>query len=184
MPDVDDVQHDLHQFSFGVDRSILYHNLRSDFLRRLSKCCSLVGIITGAGTFAAVLGAGPKSLQLALPVLTTLVSALNLIFDFRGASEQHKQLSAKFSELMHSIEVNRNPTQEALVDFYHRRRMLENDAPAPMKMLDVHCHNHLIRSRGYDSSEFVDLNCAQRFFAHWISLGSVPAKRGSRGNGA
>lgn len=170
-------EHELHRLKFSFSRSIRYHDCRGNFLRSLSRFCSLLTLLLGSGAALAVFKEWPKSVQLSLPFGVAVISLTNLLFDFRGCGDLHRKLSSKFSELLHDLDTCSERTPEALRRFEKKRRDLENEAPTPLKMLDVCCHNDLVRAEGYDSGEFVDLQWWQVALRQFCSIGRIPPKR-------
>lgn len=171
---------DFRALAFGLERSVRYHDCRADFLRDASRCCSFFTVLAGAGTTLAVFRQWSDWLQQTLAVLVTAVSLGNLVFDLRGASDVHRKLSADFSLLLGELEVAPAKTPELLSNLRLRRRELENRSPAALKILDVCCHNDLVRAKGHEQGEFVDLCWWQRAFKHVASFGRIPPKRADK----
>lgn len=159
-----------HTLLFGVRRSIRYHNRRVRFFDRFNKVTTFLAALSGTATFGVALSSASPKLIITFALLVTIFSVVDLVVGTAQSARRHDDLSKKFFELEKAIITAKNITDDTLVQLSTRRLDIEATEPPPLKILDIICHNELMRAMGYDESCFVGLKWYQRLFAQFIDI--------------
>jgi hypothetical protein len=165
------LNHERHNLLFGVQRSVRYHNRRRLFFDRLNKISTFLSALFGTATVASALSSFNGAWTIVFAVLVAIFSVIDLVVGTAQAARMHYDLARKFIDLEKDIVSKKKPAEEEMIKFQSRRLEIEADEPPPLKMLDMICHNELLRAKGYCSSEFVKIKWYQRLFAQFIDVG-------------
>jgi len=164
MPDPNSIEDEWHALLFGVRRSALYHNKRVQFFDRSHKYISFFTLISGFGTITTLMSAMDIHITMIAAAIVSILSAIDLIFTPANQARLHNELKRRFVDLERNIIV-KNASQKDLVTFTSKRLLIENDEPPALRVLDVICHNDLMRSMGYDKADYKKVTWVQRFCA-------------------
>ena len=83
----------------------------------------------------------------------------------------HYGLAVEFNELERRLTRLREPNEEALADLEEERLKIEKREPAMYRILDIMCHNEMVKALGYDPSELYDIPWSKRLVAQWVKSG-------------
>jgi len=161
----DDIEEDWHKLLLGVRRSTLYHNRRVKFFDGVRKRISMLVLISGFGTITMLLAAMGESYVLGAAVLVSVMSAIDLVFEPASHARLHNDLKRRFINLEKKIIV-KEESQKELARLVSQRLEIESDEPPVLRVLDVICHNDLMRSMGYEKKCFKTISPVQRCCAN------------------
>jgi len=152
---------------FGVRRSVRYHQRRRGFFERLDTLSSLLSVLFGSAVIYGVLAAHSTALVLAASVVVTLAASLNLVFGCTRRAWQHADLARRFTELERQLLAK--PDEDMFHELTAQRLMIEADEPPVLRVLDVLCHNELLRAEGHTEG-YGRIGFWQRVFAQVFDL--------------
>ena len=160
-----------HALLFGVRRSIRYHARRRMFFDRFRQVTSALGIIFGSATVVTPLNdVGTLYLSL-VAALVTVFFAIDLVVGTGPAARLHDDLCRRFIELEQQMEMAEKPRDmHSLTKFRAHRLGIEADEPPVHRVLDMMCHNELLRAMDYDRSQFARICFYQRWLAHFCDV--------------
>ena len=157
---------DYYSLLFGIRRSIRYHSRRQAFYESADRWTSLVLVILGTGSVALALQ-GQSSLLLAAGILVALVSGLQLVLAVGQKASRHALLAKDFTRIERRLVVD--TSAEAVKAATIERLEIEATEPPVLRVLDVICHNELLRAMGYDDPrERVKVSGFQRIAANFF----------------
>src|SRR5438067_2520863 len=119
------VQTDLRELLFHVQRSIRYHNCRRRFFDNLNNVSQLISVIAGSATVFAVisnLGIAPY-----VAAVVTIFSAFNLVVSPTRKSILHADLAKRFIDLEETITGTEVVSEHEIRDFKQQRLRIERD---------------------------------------------------------
>ncbi len=131
--------------SLSLERSIRYHACREDHFGRLHRATAWAGIFFGTATFAALSAELPKGAILAA-IISSAMSCFDLVVGFSAKENAHKNLKSKFGDLVADMQCS--PDEARLEKISRKRVLVEKDEFPAVRVLDLHCHNALVRARG------------------------------------
>ena len=156
---------------FGVRRSIRYHARRRMFFDRLRQITSALGVIFGSATVFTLLDKADPFYTAFAAALVTVFFAIDLVVGTGPAARLHDDLCRRFIELERQMELAEKPMDaKSLAEFTARRLEVEADEPPVHRVLDMMCHNELLRAMGYDKSHFARIWFYQRWLAHFFDF--------------
>jgi len=144
-----------------------YHAKRRRFFENFSNFIKVSVVFTGSSAFMAVLG-NKTDIALVATFLISILSALNLVFDFSKRALVHADLRKRFSELLKEI-IIKEPTEENLKTWEAEKVLIEIDEPTALKVLDIHCHNEEAVALGYGSEDIYKLGWWRILLKDWWS---------------
>ena len=154
---------------FGVRRSVRYHLRRQQFFDRWHKVTNMVSILFGTATVYSLL----KDLGDTAVVISAAVVSFFSIFDvIVGTSRMvwlHADLAKRFRLLESEISTSKFSSSK-LAKFQRSRIEIEAEEPPHLRVLDVMCHNELVRAMGYADDQLVKVGFLQRRCAHFFDL--------------
>ena len=151
---------------FGIRRSIRYHSRRQAFYESTDRWTSFVLLILGSGSVALTLQ-GHSSLLLAAGTLVALISGLKLVFAVGQKASRHALLVRDFTRIERKLVAD--TSAEAVKSAGLERLEIEATEPPVLRVLDVICHNELLRAMGYDDPrERVKVSGFQRIAANFF----------------
>ena len=161
---------------FGVRRSIRYHSRRQAFFEGVNRWTNFLLLLLGSGTVALAVRDRPSWI-LGLGLGVALVSSLKLVFAFAVKATQHAQFVRDFTLLEKRLRAD--ASEETVKAVTQERLDLEALEPPVMQVLDVLCHNDLLRAMGYtDEKEQVAVTWWQRQTAHFFNFGTHRLAKG------
>lgn len=161
---------------FGVRRSIRYHSRREAFYESVDRWTSFLLLLLGSGSVAlAIQGSG--SWMILVGSFVALLSGLKLVFAFGRKASRHAQFVRDFTRLEQQL--CKDDSEETVSAVTHERLALEATEPPVKRVLDVICHNELLRAMGNeDPKERVQLNWFQYFTANFFDFGERNLAKG------
>ena len=158
---------------FGVRRSSRYHTKRRQYFENMSRFIKIVTAFTGIGTFATMLSETIGLYwTLAFSSFVALFSTIDLVVGTSEMARLHSDLARRFITLEKQLVKAGNEIEEsALNDFIAQRLEIEIEEPPKLGILDIICHNELVKAMGYGDDEQVKLNFFQRRFSHYCDIG-------------
>lgn len=165
-----DLERKFKDLLFSVRRSVRYHNRRTLFFDRIHKISAFLSALFGTATITVILKDLPHELSISLAGAVVVFSVVDLVIGSAQAARLHNDLSREFFNLEKSIINLDEETEDNLIKFTSLRLDIESKEPPPLKILDVICHNELMRAMGYDKSQLVDIKWYQRLFAHFFDI--------------
>lgn len=166
--DLLDSRHDL---LFGVQRSIRYHNRRRRFFDRFDMSVNATSLMLGSATVYGVLSSAEnEKIALIAACLVSIVSAINLIIGSARQARLHSDLSKRFIRLEKKIIKVPTPKDEEIYFWTELRLDIETEEPPVLHVLDMICHNELLRAKGYSKEHFANIACYQRWFAQIMDV--------------
>ena len=165
-----DITKELDHLRFGVTRSIRYHARREHWFQGVQNVI-LLGVFINSTAFAVnFLYTLPSLLALVASAFIPVLVGFSLVFRFSEKAYIHRDLRNRFVRLLSLIIDYRSlegmEISEKITEWTIERNRIEAEEPGVMKVLDVACHNDLIRGMGYEktSKEFVSIGWFQRLF--------------------
>ncbi len=165
-----------HDLLFGVCRSIRYHSRRQAFYESIDRWTNLLLLLLGSGAIALALENRPAWI-LSVGFSVSVISGLKLVYAFGSKAGKHGQFVKDFTRLEKQL---RTETSEEIITAVTQERLnLEASEPPVMRVLDVLCHNELIRAMGYDNEEeWVRVPWWQRLTANLFNYGEHRLEKG------
>lgn len=155
---------------FGVRRSTRYHHKRIRYYDGLNKLSTLLAAFSGSATIITVLGKVGSFWVILFATVVAVFSISDLVFGTNQKARLHEDLSRKFINLEKSIVSARTLSSRTISNFTTQRLDIEAYEPPPLQVLDSMCHNELLKSMGYDESEFVKIIWYQRIFSNFKDI--------------
>jgi len=161
---------------FGVRRSIRYHSRRQAFFESVNLWTNFLLVLLGSGTVA-LATEDRYAVILGLGMSITLISSLKLVFAFGVKATRHAQFVRDFTLL--ERELCGDTSEIAVKTIIQKRLDLEAVEPPVMQLLDVLCHNELLRAMGSaDEKEQVAVTRWQRWTAQLFNSGAHRLAKG------
>jgi hypothetical protein len=166
-----------HKLLFGVQRSVRYHARRRAHFDRINRATVALSLMFGSATFATLLGnlAG-RTLLLALAAIVTALSALDLVLGTERRAREHHDFERRWITLEREMIRAGDCGAEQLAEFEDRRLSIEADEEPPLRILDVLCHNELVRATQSNGTQY-KIGPIQRMLAQWIDWRPDSIKR-------
>jgi hypothetical protein len=159
---------------FGVRRSVRYHMRRRKFFERLDFWTKFTMVVSGSGTIISVWSDNPHNrLAIIFGAVVAFFAALDLVIGCSGAARDHHDLIRNFSALERQIvAAGSNITENSLNGFEIQRLEIEEDEPPQMRVLNILCHNELVKARGIDKKHLVHVGRLSRWCAQIADIGA------------
>lgn len=132
---------------FGIRRSVRYHSRRQAFYESADRWISFVLFILGSGSVALALQ-GHSGLLLTAGILIALISGVKLVPAVGQNASRHALLVGDFTRIERRLVGN--TSDDAVRSATLERLEIEATEPPVLRVLDVICHNELLRAMGYD----------------------------------
>lgn len=138
---------------FDVRRSIRYHDLRSGFFDRLHQLTGgLTVLLSGSVIFDLARPGETSAWMLAIATIAALLSAWDIVVGYASKAGLHRDLKARFFALEIAI-VSGDTSAETWNRHQVERLSIERDEPPIYRVLDLICHNQLMRAEGFDPQD-------------------------------
>ncbi|MFT5727897.1 MAG: hypothetical protein ACI8PB_002042 [Desulforhopalus sp.] len=160
---------ELHNLLWDTRRSVRYHNRRRLFYDRASNFSDAFTAIAGSGTVVTAVSQLPGWVPITMAAITAILSSINLVFDTKGNARTHHDLSRNFIEIEKAL-ISPVLTREIFHESQVRRLEIEAEEPPVLRVLDLVCHNELLKAMGYNESEYFKINLFQRIVANFFDL--------------
>ena len=135
----------------------------------MDRCADFARVVTavsGSATIANVLANTGWVVHVA--AVTALASAFDLALSPGRLARQHRDLARDFIQLERNA-LSAHDDQE-LRRIQERRLSIEEREPPHYQVLNLICHNDLIRAYGHPDSEYAKIGWLQRLLANVIDL--------------
>jgi hypothetical protein len=157
---------------FSVRRSARYHQHRVRFFDQLGKGISVVTMVSGIGTVTSFISsvAGPWWTG-GCAAAVAFFSAVDLVCGFSGKARLHTGLYRQWIDLEKRM-ICEGPSlsERQQAGLMTERLSIEKDEPPVLSVLDVICHNELVRAMECGRDELVHVAWWQRMFADLVDL--------------
>lgn len=144
---MDKLKKDRYRLLFAVRRSQRYHEHRRRFFDRIHRFVTGVGVFAGTAAAGAVIGQ-VEWLGIALAGSVAAFSAMDLVVGSAMKARDHHDFERRWIALEQKILNAGDYPMEELVEFRNERLRIEADEPPILRVLDVICHNEVVRSEG------------------------------------
>lgn len=144
----DIVESALFKLKFDIQRSCIYHQHRSAYFELLHRV-TMGGVILLTST--AISAFIQDQYIKYIIFLATFITVLDFIIGYSKKSQEHRALYQRFAELQIDIVQADHPTGHQLAKWTARRLTIEKDEPPKFRVLDVACHNELVRAQYGDN---------------------------------
>lgn len=162
---------------FGVRRSVRYHSRRQAFYESVDRWTSFCLLLLGSGSVALAIE-GSRAGSITVGLLVAVVSGLKLVFAFGLKASRHAQFVRDFTRLEEQL--YEDDSEETVSAVTRERLAIEATEPPVMRVLDVVCHNELLRAMGNeDPKERVQLNWFQHLTANFFNFGERNLAKGA-----
>lgn len=162
---------------FGVRRSIRYHSRRQAFYESVDRWTSFFLLLLGSGSVALAIQ-GSDSGMILVGTFVALLSGLKLVFAFGLKASRHAQFVRDFTRLEQQL--CKDDSVETVSAVTQERLAIEATEPPVKRVLDVICHNELLRAMGIeDPKQRVQLNWFQYFTANLFNFGERNLAKGN-----
>ncbi len=153
---------------FGIRRSIRYHNRRRAHYDRLHNLSMFLSALAGTAIIASILGKMGSPWALVLAALVTVFSILDLIVGTTKMARLHHDLVRRFISLEKKIVTSADQPDDGYAEYWSERLDIEADEPPPMNVLNMVCHNEMLRAMGYPIEDQVEIKWYLRWFCNWF----------------
>ncbi|SHH34270.1 hypothetical protein SAMN02745124_00195 [Desulfofustis glycolicus DSM 9705] len=162
----------LHDLLFDVRRSVRYHNRRRLFYDRICKGSDALTAIFGSATIITLLGSTkvvPPETPMYMAGITAILSVINLVFDTKENARLHHDLARDFITIEKNL-IAPHLTPEKFAEAEARRLDIEAEEPPVLKVLDLTCHNDLLKAMGYEEEHYYKIGFWRSAFANFFDL--------------
>ena len=158
---------------FDVQRSVRYNDIRRQHFERIHLFVLFVALMLGTGTLATFIDNlhAPLWLKLLLPVLATILLGVSLVYRVSSKASLCNDLKRRFINLEQGMVAKERKWKKSdLAAWTQERLTIEADELPVKRVLDVICHNDIMRAKGYreDDSDWWRVTLAQRIFAPYF----------------
>lgn len=169
-----DIEDELFDLKFYVQRNIRYHMRRGAFFTRWSRLLSFVGVFFGSAaavTFMGELGEKYPLIPAMMALLVALASAVELVVGISQRAWLHNDLRRRFLDIDERMQVSSAVTMKLICELKAAIRRIEADEPPVMEALELMVRNDVIVSLfSYEerSEHYIPLPWYIRLTAHWV----------------
>ena len=121
-------------------RNALYHAARRQWLEGWSRFFNFCVIVLSASATVAIIEQ-VEFVNVALPLITTAVGAIQLVYDFSGKAKDHAFLQSRYYGVMASIDECVDISEQMCANWEAEFSRVAADAPPTMRALDAVCDN-------------------------------------------
>lgn len=169
----EDMQQRWKDLLFGVRRSVLYHRHRQRHFDNMNRWKTAITLLSGSAamvTLQTQLHEALPRLPFVASALVTVISTAELVLGTTAKARLHADLARRFLELERDMALVEHPTTADLQRYTTDRLLIEADEPPILRMLDVLCHNELMRAEGYEWDDVIYVPWYQRLQAPFRSM--------------
>ncbi len=124
--------------------------------------------LAGTAIIALILGKMGSTWALLLAVLVTVFSILDLTIGTTKMARLHHDLARRFIFLEKKIISSTDQADDCCAGYSAERLDIEADEPPPMAVLNIVCHNEMLRAMGYPIGDQVEIKWYHRWFCNWF----------------
>lgn len=160
---------------FPVRRSVRYHDLRKQHFERINNLVMFAAFLLSTGTVATLIEELGVSLivQLLLPLLAAVLLGISLVSRVSAKASIHNDLKRRFITLEQAI-VKKTDNWKAsdILEWTGVRLAIEADELPVKRILDVICHNDVMRADGYEEThpDWWRVGFFQRIFSQYFDF--------------
>lgn len=159
-------------------KNAIYHSARQRVLESWSRRFNFLVVVLGATAASdvlSVLGIGPEWPAM----LTAVIGAAQLVYDFSGRASRHQTLQKEYYRLLASIESVTTPTVDDCARWRGEALQIAADEPPVYHALDAKAYNQALASTGaFDlTKEHLVLPWFHSAAANWLHFGGEPYRR-------
>ena len=162
-------EHKFHDLLWKVRRSVRYYNRRQAFFNRCHVLVMTLSALSGSvGVVAigsAMMASWPDSLK-ALPfALITVFIMIDVVVGFASKAALYGDLKRRFVYIeRRMVALGDDPPEEEVRKLHMEVLDLEAEEPPVLHVLNVICHNELLRAEGREDKPH-DISTVQRWLA-------------------
>lgn len=166
-----DMNNTQYSLLFDVRRSVRYHDRRCCFFDRLHHVTGALTVLLAGSVLFDIARPGDNPLWLSImAVIAAILSSLDMVMSYSTKSGLHRDLKKRFVTL--EMDILSGDASEATWGNHQRERLLiEKDEPPVYRVLDLLCHDELLRAEGIkDPDEYSSFSFYKRLtrhFFHW-----------------
>ncbi len=165
---------------FGICRSILYHKYRQSFFQKLQSLFLFIALLSGT-TSVAIMGEiileGSSPFWKAAPsVVISILIGIMFVLRLNDKASLHGEIRLNFVKLQQEMEQGRFLQEDKMKEFLSKattkRLEIESKEPRVLTVLDLTCHNEIMRSMGYpkDHSSYTSIGYFYRLLRQWFDI--------------
>ena len=142
---------------------------RRQFFDQVGFLTSFLTVISGGATVTVSFNPEPEHriLIIIFGSLVAFFSAIDLIIGCSKTAREHNDLAREFLGLQREITLAGSEISEKqLSEFIGKRLEIEEEEPPKLRVLDILCHNELIKSSGKNVGHMVEIGKFQRLVAN------------------
>jgi hypothetical protein len=178
----DDCTNQLKDLRHTILRNALYHIARRAWHERINRFFNLF-VIIGGTAYVANFAQGDVRWNLALGLSTSIIGAMQLVFDFGGRARDHQILQKRYYDIRAAIDENTAPTSADCAKWKADLTRIYADEPPTFRALDAIADNQATAAL-YDAVKpRLKVNWWQRLtrniFVH--NAGAFPIQAGWKG---
>jgi hypothetical protein len=173
LPILTPTQKQRNKLLFAVEKSVRYHVRRRQFFDRLEFWNRFLLVISGGATVT--LNFNPESNHHVWTIVcggfVAVFAAFDLIVGFSKAAREHNDLAKEFISLQGEIILAGNEISEIQVrELIGKRLKIEEKEPPKKRVLDVLCHNEIVKATGKNVRHLVRVGRFQKFVADFLDF--------------
>lgn len=161
-----DLEDELYNLEFAVERSIRYHGYRQHFFLMLDKCTHIITFLASTSAVAGQLYKMPEPVTTLILIVLSVMAVTALVARYQDMIALHGQLRDRFADLQRDICANPSAGLDDFVKWRDRRLQIEKMEPSIYRALDVLCHNEIVRARDLPRSHAGQVGPIQRLLRH------------------
>lgn len=113
---------------------------------------------------------GGGDLPLAITaVIATIISTINLVVGGSQRARLHSDLARRWCVLEREIVAAPSPSEEQGRQFTIRRLEIEQDEPPILRVVDVMCHNELVKAMGHGKDQMYKIPWWLQITGHFVN---------------
>jgi hypothetical protein len=136
----DDCTNQLKDLRHTILRNALYHIARRAWHERINRFFNLF-VIIGGTAYVANFAQGDARWNLALGLSTSIIGAMQLVFDFGGRARDHQILQKRYYDIRATIDENTAPTHADCAKWKADLTRIYADEPPTFRALDAIADN-------------------------------------------
>lgn len=157
-----------YKLEFGVRRSVRYNLRRRAFFEFWHRVTSASAVLFGSATLTSLFANLPAHWTAAAAGVVTLLGGIDLVIGLAARAWTHADIARRFIELEKQM-VTAPRSDAELRRLINARLDIERDEPPVLGVLNVICHNDLLRAQGM-YSQIVPVTWFQRRLAHFVDF--------------
>lgn len=159
---------DITNLSFGIEKSIRYHDYRQSFYNNWSKIfiCSIL-LLFGMNQYIQ----GWNSLFPILILLMVLLSVLS-----SNKKQIHLNIKQQFGNLLAEIKRNITPSNQDVGNYVAERITIEENEPSIYWALETQCYNEILHAFDLDPNYIIKIPTDKKLLKNYIKYNPLTFK--------